>query len=137
MVIKFRVWDKKEKKMIRSPDDADFNVVIVLPSLIQIHDKTKEMRCIKGDYLNKRFVPMLYIGLTDINKNEIYKDDIVSSAYDKWIVAFGNGSFYLKSPSTNSYMDLSSEIINWYDLEIIGNIWENPNLVKGGKNATK
>jgi len=139
MVIKFRAWDKKEKKMIRSPYDADFNVVIVLPDLIQIHSKTKEVNCIKGDYLNKRFVPMLYTGLTDINGKEIYEGDIVRKT--NWedfpqLNIIGQVVMGTRGVKLKEYPDSFLEETG-YSLEVIGNVWENPNLLKGGKNATK
>jgi len=135
MEIKFRAWDKKEKKMIRSPYDADFNIVIVLPNLIQIHSKSKEMNFIVGDYLNKRFVPMLYIGLKDKNKQEIYKDDIVKNNCGQiGKVVFKHGAFIFQwNDNTETYWSSDPNAEN--DIEVIGNIWENPNLLKGGYDA--
>ena len=135
MEIKVRAWDKKEKKMIENvgvfySDNTAYIYKYTSPALgyVEVFVNAK---------YQDRFIPMLYTNCKDIKGKEIYEGDIVSSAYDKLIVAFGNGSFYLKSPSTNSYMDLSSEIINWYGLKVIGNVWEHPNLLWGGKNATK
>ena len=120
MEIKVRAWDKKNKRMLK-------------PDAIWL--KHQEIS-IEGCFYNN-VILMLFTGLTDINGKEIYEGDIISSFYDKWIVSFGNGSFYLKAPLTSSYMDLSREIINWHDLEVIGNVWENPKLLWRGKNAEK
>ena len=138
MEIKFRAWDKKEKKMIRSPYDADFNVVIALPNLVQIHSKTKEMGCIiKGDFLNERFVPMLYIGEKDKNGKEIYKDDIVKNKCGQiGKVTFKHGAFVFHwDDNTETYWSSDPNAEN--DIEVIGNVWENPNLLKGGKDGNQ
>ena len=119
MEIKVRAWDKENKKML-NPD--------------AIWLKHQEISIEGCFYKNVNL--MLFTGLTDINSKEIYEGDIISSFYDKWIVSFGNGSFYLKNPITSSYMDLSSEIINWYDLEVIGNMGK-PKLIKGRQKCRK
>ena len=135
MEIKFRAWDKKKKKMI-------YNVgVFYSDNTTCIYRYTCNVLGYTEIFINAKhpngFILMEYTRLKDTHSKEIYEGDIISSFYDKWIVSFGNGSFYLKNPITNSYMNLSSEIINWYDLEVIGNIWENPNLLKEANNAKK
>jgi len=71
-----------------------------------------------------------FIGLHDINKVEIYEDDIIDNGYDKWIVKFDNGSFYAIKPDMSSFLDLSRETINYYEIKVIGNIFDNPELLE-------
>jgi len=71
-----------------------------------------------------------FIGLHDINKVEIYEDDIVDTGYDRWVVRFDNGSFYAVKPNTGSFLDLSREIINYYEMKVVGNIHDNPELLE-------
>jgi len=71
-----------------------------------------------------------FIGLHDVNKIEIYEKDIIDTGYDRWIVKFDNGSFYAMKPNTSSFLDLSREIINYYEIKVIGNIFDNPELIE-------
>jgi len=71
-----------------------------------------------------------FTGLYDIDKIEIYEGDIIDTGYDKWIVKFGNGSFYATIPNTSFFLDLSREIINYYEIKVIGNIYDNPELIE-------
>lgn len=82
-----------------------------------------------------RYRKMLYTGLKDKNGKEIYESDILSQCLPggvgNLIVFWSKGSFmtrvdYNSSPS--SFSNLSDEA---YDrMEIIGNIYENPELLK-------
>lgn len=74
---------------------------------------------------------MQYIGLKDINGKEIYESDIIK--YAKWncIVKYKNGSFILECINFDNegdffyFADMSNNL-----LEIIGNLFENPELLK-------
>jgi len=69
-----------------------------------------------------------YTGLMDEYDKEIYEGDIVRHATwgDIYEVIFEDGGFYVLS----SY---DFQTINEYPLEVIGNIFENPELLEGEK----
>lgn len=69
-----------------------------------------------------------YTGLKDENEREIYEGDIVKHAIwgDVYEIMFEDGGFYVLS----SY---DFQTINEYPLEVIGNVFENPELLEGEK----
>jgi uncharacterized phage protein (TIGR01671 family) len=99
-----------------------------------------------GNYGSGRFFGFLYedtkvmqfTGLKDKNGKEIYEGDILpkewseyipdNSDFDKGIVKFHEGVFYLDFK--NSKTILANHINNAGYIEVIGNIYENPELIK-------
>ena len=74
-------------------------------------------------------------GLKDKNKKEIYEGDIVKANLrffdivdQKCRVIFHNGSFGLQYGYS---LDYFKPLATWDDIEVIGNIYENPELLKG------
>ena len=115
--IKFRAWDKKDKEMFC------FDIYDGCP---YHHEKDRR-------------VVMQYTGLKDKNGKEIYEGDIVR--FISWIneynpeeivivrpVKFENGCF---SP-VPTHEECEDGYYSWglKDFEIIGNIHENPELIK-------
>lgn len=81
---------------------------------------------------------MQYTGLKDKNNNEIYDGDILGRETNRnfiFVVSFGNGCFAgYTEPSKNHWLRVS-EAMNLKRspyVEIIGNIYENPELLKKG-----
>ena len=113
-LIKFRAWDKKEKKMIYNPD-------FVFPNYAM--DKSASV-----------FVLMQYIGLKDKNRKEVYEGDIVKYS---WLPK--------DHPQHKTGIVVVEDIRNipsiltrgWtFEIEVIGNVLENPDLLKGDKDET-
>ena len=118
--IKFRAWNIAEKVMVDEIYPGDLGWVLVRPE-----------SCIS----------MQYTGLKDRHGKEIYEGDILSvtpSIGDvvRATVAFEGGRFYLVSSKDTEYnLALYQEegyypCFNWSDCEVIGNIHENPDLLK-------
>ena len=81
---------------------------------------------------HKNVVPLFYTGQKDKNDQEIYEGDVIIGLHD-----YGPGGFHSLVGGVEfshehgygwSYWDVST-------LEVIGNIYENPELLKGDKNG--
>ena len=111
---KFRVWRKKEEYMNRSRQ-AVANII----KLFILEDPKKD------DY-----ILMPYIGLKDKDNEEIYEKDIlIDNAGEKYICEWGEieAGFYLyqiSSARTFYFPDFDKN-----ELKIIGNIYENKELI--------
>lgn len=116
--IKFRVWDKVRKKML----DVDF----ISESLFK--PSGYEVEFVESD----DFVIMQYIGLKDKNGKEVYEGDFVRCSRGCpheviWLKEYG-GLMLGGMPAW--YLSGLSEGYAWTDdEEIIGNIYENPELL--------
>jgi|SRR3972149_6087497 len=103
--IKFRVWDRKK---------------IHNPKLYNFEDVGNDI------------VLMQYTGLKDKNRKEIYEGDIIKKdplAGIYYSVIFEEGRYKLFGK--DAWGDYNRDIdIYWHTYEIIGNIYENPELVK-------
>jgi uncharacterized phage protein (TIGR01671 family) len=120
MEIKFRAWDKKNKIMTYSEvNQINFNGQILLNDG-KFHD-------IK----DTDYVLMQYTGFKH-NGKKIFKDDIIevkaSSTYlDK--VVFDKELCGFRLSGKGSYCDFSDLLREGAKLKVIGNIWENPELL--------
>ena len=76
-----------------------------------------------------------YTGLKDKNGKEIYEGDIVkSSIHDKlWVVEYRTDTEYVGFVLKEIGEDYISTFTSWRDVEVIGNIYENPELLKINK----
>jgi len=120
--IKFRAWDKEEKEMYlweadklaeRSIFEADWE----MPSLFD--------EILWGSH--PEMILMQYTGLKDKNGKEIYEGDIVKDqAGDNWEVYFDLGQFLLKN---KILLDTPISLYQEPVVEVIGNIYENPELI--------
>ena len=111
--IKFRAWNECEKIM-----EYDIHL-----------EYDRECSCF-GDFLNNNFYSVMqYTGLKDVNDVEIYEGDIfhLGDKNIKYVVEYVDCGLKGKQLGTNSYIGLTY----WKDkIEIIGNIYENPELLE-------
>ena len=119
--IKFSAWQKWHEYMF-TPDYIDFiNGNIIIGE----HD---------GDSRYEDIPLMQYTGLKDKNGKEIYEGDVLSNSTGKIdkVIFYENG-FFGKSKSNMGknhywYNPLCADYIK--NKEVIGNIYENPELLK-------
>jgi len=112
--IKFRAWDKRNERMIDAHACAvNFKHYIVDNTLL--------------------FVPMQYTGLKDRIGKEIYEGDLINepeeygSTLYPWKVIWEDNAFF----GLEGY-DYEAQL-EWDKFEVIGNIYENPELLKESK----
>lgn len=126
--IKFRAWLKKEKKMV---EPLSINLEKQQILLNELADKQWiEIRIVSFDDIEM----LQYTGINDKHGIEIYEGDIVKriALFKAEIlesiscVEFEKGCFILKQPTHNNYLFLCKE----YELEVIGNIYENKELLE-------
>ena len=116
--IKFRCWDK----------NGMFNYGQPI-----MHDDAEEMNIWQCMVNDKDFVMMQYTGVKDENGREIYEGDIVKFGSEFYEVIFDSYMFNLKDfycPCFDYPGDAFSEITQTGNFEVIGNIYENLELLK-------
>lgn len=132
--IKFRVWDKYKKQMypISSIDydifSQEINIIAVGHKNGMCTSYNKNHNSEKCDITALEL--MQYTGLHDINRKEIYEGDIITNGDKniKYIVEWCDTGLKARQYNNRSYIGLKY----WQDvLEVIGNIYDNPELLGG------
>lgn len=113
--IKFRAYDKNKNKLIFGPTDSNPQ-----PSWVLICCGCNDLPL------------MQYTGLKNKNGKEIYEGDLFMIGGLIYILEWGDGSFWLcctekeDNQQINDFVEADSIV----DFEIIGNIHQNPELLK-------
>jgi uncharacterized phage protein (TIGR01671 family) len=128
--IKFRAWDKTKQVMIDSSvdDRSEYD---------EAYGDTRAINLAGIEEMAKttRYEIMQYTGLHDKNGKEIYEGDIVhirGQDEPHFVVAYDFNAFKLSLPHMSrdkSSLFFSTIKKDWYTMEIIGSIYETPNLL--------
>lgn len=111
--IKFRAWIKKDKRMEHCIDVNPFYI----GDCDRMHWKHEEVEL------------MQYTGLKDKNGKEIYQGDIVKESNSKGIIAYEYCFFGIAWIANK---DFYNNALKYHSstIEVIGNIYENPDLLE-------
>ena len=119
--IKLRAWDLDKKEMLIDNTIMSFYSFMVTP----------------GGHVYKNgklqnVILMLYTGLKDKNNKEIYDGDILRYKYDGDMFERGGKKIFLVEKDERSYLSFGYSLAakSSFELEIIGNKYENPELLK-------
>jgi uncharacterized phage protein (TIGR01671 family) len=149
--IKFRAWDKEDKCWVKEPDVHFFiNYYTDHPQSIFLFGNTTSNMS-----LEHRYILMQYTGLKDKNGKEIYEGDIVKGRLGIVLGEVKSGKYKMKRQNKHHvprwhlgwyiqdkreqyglewaywYIDNYLHPIRKDYLEVIGNIYENPELLEG------
>ena len=124
--IKFRAWDKENEKMMK---------------VSSLHLENKEISVKEnGTFRLFRMQDLMqYTGLKDKNGKEIYEGEIVlikldeTSTWHKTVVGFKKGAFIANLIDKEDYVYIFHHGFTGDDFEIIGNVYENKNLLEENK----
>ena len=128
---KFRAWDKITKKYyivstLEFADNGELCEVWLADILITDPELNEACRNPKDVVLEQ------YTGLKDVNGNEIAEGDILEDGegepIEYWKVKFEYGKFIGETQG------VSEDIFELTDLEVVGNIHENLELLGDGEN---
>jgi len=113
--IKFRAWDRRRKKW----------VYFYLYEIVDINQES--MTDDEWAFIQLENVGQ-YTGLKDKNGKEIYEGDIVRDQ-DGNLYQVKYTEYYIY-PFGAIFPDKAKEVVNEYKCEVIGNIYENPELLE-------
>lgn len=131
-LIKFRAWDKKHGGVMVPVWRISFTNEGE-PYCIDWIDKDERGNDIQISVAPDMFTLMQYTGLKDKNGKEIWEGDLVNNNESTWEVVFDDGMLAIQMyPHTN---ESSFESSFWLGnentkSEVIGNVWEHPELLK-------
>ena len=125
--IKFRVWNTVKKELHPHIDGIEW---LISGDLIRAHwfDGEKENTLFMGYNQETPFVIMQFTGLKDKNGKDIYEGDICSTDSKEYAM---NKSVVWDARHARFEFDypLGKSILQRSSIEVIGNIYENPELL--------
>lgn len=138
--IKFRAYDKYKKEM-HIVSEMNWDIFSEEVKLIATGYNDNSCLAYNKNHSSEKcditaLILMQYTGLKDRNMKEIYEGDIVKididRAYVKWNEKYG---YFQLIPIGDYYFDsdVIGQALEYVDLEVIGNIYDNKNLLEEGE----
>lgn len=125
MIPKYRAWDKSTKEMYQADDVVDVDI-----EKHEILVKTPSLKRLSYNFMSGIEL-MASTGYRDKDGKDIFSDDIVMSRCGlfKGVVIFKQhlGAYVIKSIGYKNIMRLR---VAANTVEIVGNVWENPELLE-------
>lgn len=128
MIPKFREWDKERHDTeyaegMSYGEQKDFDMGFSI-----WFDHMEDLDLVNDDGSIDRVV-MMSSGLKDMSGNELYEKDIVRNSYgETFLVEWLDGGFILTEYYNGGYDHFI--IVDSTEYEVIGNIYENPELLE-------
>lgn len=136
MILKFRVWDKDLKKMHVCGEDIHDSISFDEDGVAYYYNLQNGCGSSTDESV---YILMQYTGLTDKNGKEIFEGDILhhtwNSGHDHILetiseVKWNNAAFFVDDKKRSDWLLSVHTLVDWAEVEIIGNIHENPELLE-------
>jgi len=133
--IKFRVWDKNDKRIFIDPQMIDFYNKKIGYMQYQTEYMPDTSYSIPVGFEEFEYSELMeWTGLYDKNNEEIYEGDILFESFGEryYKVVFKNGSF--RAEFEEDFEEHSFDLIDVVaqGCKVVGNIYENSELIVGG-----
>lgn len=138
--IKFRIWYPNHKRMTTGAERTLEHACMDIRNgkmIFNIDELDYDENFEPEYYTDSGYVLMQYTGLKDKNGKEIYEGDIIRGvngsingvpcAWNGGVISYGDGNHNVPLWGTLEQQDST----HWF--EVIGNIYENPELMDGAK----
>jgi uncharacterized phage protein (TIGR01671 family) len=123
--IKFRFWCKLTKSFL-----DNYCAIIGSGKILSYCFETEKWGEVVPEVVSETLEINQFTGLHDSKGREIYEGDVVKSS--SWSslakISYKNGAFRIIKPNYNSDFVLDCDEIKINQIEVVGNIFENPEL---------
>lgn len=142
--IKFRIFNKSSGKMFLPYQYKNGQLLLRMWDGMIVDVYEAEMREVLRENEAEHLIPLQFTGLKDCKGVEVYDGDIIKIGDSKWfdagyyetgVVEFKNCAWYFGNVIPYSIIQSASQVsdtpaTNYNIFEVIGNIYENPDLIK-------
>jgi uncharacterized phage protein (TIGR01671 family) len=124
-VIKFRAWDALNKQWLLGYELPNLGGFSMLGEVMVFGEYQRMLSSFSLDDWDK-IILMQFTGLLDKNGKEIYEGDIVKWYNKISYIVYMDKGFWVND---EAYGWEGEDLWNWEQMEVIGNIYENPELI--------